>query len=121
MRPDLEKYDVSIVALSKDTVAEAALHKKRDQLSFMLLSDPHLEVIRQFGVEHRKAFGFKTEGSFSLFGIPFSLQPSFKAMAIPTTMIVDEQGIIRWIDQADDYRLRSDTERVMTAVKDVFG
>ena len=42
-------------------------------------------------------------------------------MAIPTTLLIDEKGIIRWIDQADDYRLRSDNERVMTAVREVFG
>ena len=31
-----------------------------------------------------------------------------------------EDGIVRWIDQADDYRLRSDGERVMGAVERVF-
>ena len=42
-------------------------------------------------------------------------------MAIPTTLLVDEGGVIRWIDQADDYRLRSSQERVLQAVKEAFG
>jgi peroxiredoxin len=85
-----------------------------------LLADPQLEVIRQYGVEHHKAFGFTT-GSFSVFGIPLALTPSFKTMAIPTSLLVDEHGVIRWIDQADDYRLRSDNSRITEAVKHAFG
>lgn len=106
--------------MSKDTAVEAAKQKERDNLSFALLADPKLKVIRQYGVEHHKAFGFHTGSSFKLFGLPFSLWPSFKAMAIPTTILIDEQGIVRWIDQADDYRLRSNGERVMGAVREVF-
>ena len=47
--------------------------------------------------------------------------PSFKTMAIPTTMLVDEEGVIRWIDQADDYRVRGDDARIREAVQSVFG
>ena len=120
LQPELSRYDISVIALSKDTVDEAAVHKERDNLSIKLLSDPKLKVIRQYGVEHHKAFGFKT-GSFSIFGVPFAFPPSFKAMAIPTTLLVDENGTVRWIDQADDYRIRSNGDRVMSAVREVFG
>ena len=120
MQPDLDKYGVSIVALSKDSVEEAAIHKTRDGLSLTLLADPKLEVIRQYGVEHHKALGFTT-GGFSVGGIPLALTPSFKTMAIPTSLLVDENGVIQWIDQTDDYRLRSDNSRVLDAVKDAFG
>lgn len=120
MLDELERHGVRVVALSKDTVEEAATHKRRDGLALTLLSDPELVVIRQFGVEHHKALGFTT-GTFVLFGVPLSLVPSFKTMAIPTTLLVDEGGVIRWIDQADDYRLRSSEERVLQAVRAAFG
>jgi len=119
MQADLEEYGVSIVALSKDTEKEAATHKARDGLRLTLLSDPKLEVIRQYGAEHHKALGFTT-GKFTLFGIPLALTPSFKTMAIPTSLLVDENGVIRWIDQTDDYRLRSSEDRVLQAVKTAF-
>jgi len=119
MADQLESAGVTMVALSKDTVASAAAHKARDGLNFTLLCDPKLEVIRQYGVEHQKAIEFST-ASFTLFGIPLALVPSFKTMAIPTSLLVDEGGIIRWIDQADDYRLRSSPERVHEAVKAAF-
>jgi peroxiredoxin len=119
MQEDLDEFGVGLMALSKDTVDEAATHKSRDGLSLTLLSDPNLEVIRQYGVEHHKALGFKT-GTFTLFGIPLAFTPSFKTMAIPTTLLVDENGVIQWIDQTDDYRLRSSEERVLQAVSGAF-
>ena len=119
MQPDLEKFSVSVVALSKDTAEEAAIHMTRDKLSLTLLSDSKLEVIRQYGVEHHKALNFTT-GSFMLFTIPLAFRPSFKTMAIPTSLLLDENGIIQWIDQADDYRIRSNGDRVLQAVKSAF-
>ena len=120
MQSDLEKYGVTVIALSKDTVEEAAIHKERDNLKLKLLSDSNLEVIRQYGVEHHKALNFITN-KYMIGGIPLALTPSFKAMAIPTSLLIDENSIIQWIDQADDYRIRSDGDRVFQAVKNAFG
>ncbi len=116
----LDDHGVELVALSKDSVEDAARHRERDGLTkTTLLSDPDLAVIKAYGLEHLKALEFST-GRFTLLGMPLALVPSYKAMAIPTTLLIDEDGIVRWIDQADDYRLRSDGERVMGAVERVF-
>ena len=120
MQPELEEYGVSVVALSKDSAEEATIHKTRDGLSLTLLADPQLKVIKQYGVEHHKALSFTT-GKLIVGGIPLALTPSFKTMAIPTSLLIDENGVIQWIDQADDYRLRSDNSRVLQAIKSAFG
>ena len=120
MRPRLENYNVNVVALSKDSPDEAAIHKTRDDLNFTLLSDKNLEVIRQYGVEHHKALGGVTD-SRKLFGIPLAPPTGFTAMAIPTSLLVDEHGVIQWIDQSEDYRIRSNETRVLEAVASAFG
>ncbi len=117
--PDLTKHGVSVFALSKDTVEEADIQKNRDGLSFTLLSDPKLEVIKQYGVEHHKALGGVTTSS-TLFGLPTAPPNSFSSMAIPTSLLIDENGIIRWIDQSEDYRIRASREVVLDAVKSAF-
>ena len=89
-------------------------------MGFPLLSDPELKVIRQYGVEHHKAIEFST-GSFTAFGVTLALVPSVKTMAAPTTLLVDEDGIVRWIDQPTDYRLRSSEQKVLSAVDETFG
>ena len=38
-------------------------------------------------------------------------------MLIPTTFLVDAQGILRWIDQATDYQVRSNPARVLAAIE----
>jgi len=120
MNDQLAAHGVRIVALSKDTVEQVRYHYDRDRLDALLLSDADLTVIRQYGVEHHKAMEFSI-GRFQLFGVPLALVPTVKTMAIPTTLLLDEHGVVQWIDQADDYRLRSDVDRVLQAVCDVFG
>lgn len=120
MRDKLDAHGVTVIALSKDTVDAAAHNKSRDGLHFTLLSDPELEVIKQYGLEHHKALEFST-GGFTLFGIPLALVPAVKTMAIPTSLLIDENGEIRWIDQPDDYRLRSDEGRILQAIEGAFG
>ena len=119
MKTELEKYGVSVVALSKDTVEQGATHKNRDDLKLTLLSDESLNVIRLYGVEHHKALGFSTN-KYKIGPMPLVLMPSIKMMAIPTSLLIDENGTILWIDQSDDYRIRSDGERVLSAVTNSF-
>lgn len=116
----LARYGVRLLAISKDSPDQAERHRIRDGLSMTVLADPELEVIRDYGLEHHQALEFST-GSFTVAGIPLALVPSVKTMAIPTTILVDEEGIIRWIDQATDYRIRSDEDRVLAAVREAFG
>ncbi len=95
------------------------MHRERDGLSLQLLSDADLAVIRDYGTEHHSAIEFSTLG-FTIFGVPLALVPSFKTMAVPTTLLVDEHGVVRWIDQSQDYRIRSDEDRVLAEVQRVF-
>ena len=121
MSAELGKFDVSIIALSKDTPDEAAVHKSRDGLDFPLLSDPDLKIIRAYGLEHKKALGQTKNPKSTFGGIPLGTAPlNFQSMAIPTTILIDETGVIRWIDQSEDYRIRSDNKHIMEAVKAAF-
>ncbi len=120
MRPMLDSYGVTVVALSKDTVELAHAHRKRDGIEFTLLADPQLEVIGRFGLLHEKGLEFTT---FWFLGIPLGWprRLGFDQMAIPTTLLVDEEGVVRWVDQADDYRVRGDERRTAEALKATFG
>lgn len=119
MKDQLAAHNVEVVALSKDSSEATATHKVRDNLSMQLLADPMLKVIRQYGVEHHKAIEVST-GKMNLFGVHLAMVPSVKTMAIPTTLLIDEEGIVRWIDQTDDYRLRSHNERILQVVGATF-
>lgn len=121
MRPRLVERGVQLIALSKDTPEAARAHALRDQLGFPLLCDPELRVIRRFGLEHRKALEISSGPRASLFGLTLGSSPRFRAMAAPTTLLVDEAGTIRWLDTTDDYKVRSSVQRVLGAIDRAFG
>ena len=118
MNAQFQKYGVRVVALSSDTPDRARFHLERDQLTLQLLCDPELRVISDYGLLHRRGISFRT---FFFLGVPLGVPAGFKEMAIPTTILVDEKGIIRWIDQAEDYRMRGDEARIARALQDAFG
>lgn len=104
--PDFETLGVRMVAISPDSVAEAAAMKRKQRLAMPLLSDESLAVTDRYGIRHEKAFtpnkGF------------------VRPLAIPTTILVDEGFVVRWIDQHDDFRVRSDAPRVLAAVREAL-
>jgi peroxiredoxin len=117
MRPQLDAHGVQVVALSRDTPPESAAYAQREHLSCTLLCDPGLDAIEQFGVLHQRGVRFET---FTLAGIPVGMPVGYDHMAVPTTLLVDEAGVIRWIDQAQDYRLRGDEARIEQALAEAF-
>jgi len=120
MKPLFDQYNVRIVALSNDDKASVKQHIKRDKLNLTLLSDPKLKVIRQYGVEHHKALGGEIRTSKTLFGLPFPMILKYKSMAIPTSILIDENGVVQWIDQSDDVRIRASKKNIEVALSTSF-
>lgn len=70
------------------------------------LADPDLRLTRALGLENT-ARAIKPPG---LPGLP-----------IPTTILTDAEHVVRWIDQASDYQIRSAPERVRAALVEALG
>jgi hypothetical protein len=53
---------------------------------------------------------------------PTNITPTgIKGMPIPTTLLVDAAGIVRWIDQSENYQVRAHPERVLGAIRETLG
>ncbi|MFC1233485.1 peroxiredoxin family protein [Vibrio sp. F74] len=118
LKPQLDQYNIQIVGISNDTIEQQKVHKVRDNISHTLVSDPELNVIRQYGVEHHKALGATSDELINIFGMsmPLPWKMKYKPMSIPTSILIDENCKILWIDQSEDYRLRASEDAVMGAV-----
>jgi len=68
-----------------------------------MLADREVALITRLGIRNQ---GFHS-------GIPGQA----KSLPIPTTVLIDAQGIVRWIDQHENYQSRSDPAIVMAAVE----
>ena len=69
-----------------------------------LLADPENRVIRQYNLQNR---------NFT------PRRGPFRELVIPTTLLIDDRGIVRWLDQASDFRMRRSAHEIMTRI-DVF-
>ena len=108
MKSELDDLGVAMVAISPDPVDAARGMKCKLGLSMTVLSDESLAVTDLYGLRYQKGMA----------GDP--KRKIFRPLAIPTTLLVDSGGIVRWIDQAEDYRVRSDAPRVIAAVRSVL-
>ena len=97
---------MELVTLCTDTPEQIRKGKGKHGAKAVMLSDHDLSVIRAYGIEN-VATTIKPPG---VSGLP-----------IPTTILADRDGIVRWIDQTDDYQVRSQPERVLGAVREALG
>jgi peroxiredoxin len=102
LRPELDDYDVQLVTLCTDTSEQIRKGMAKHGAKAVMLSDVDLHVTRQFDLENKNT-NIRPPG---LAGLP-----------IPTTILADATGIVRWIDQSDDYMVRSEPDRVLAALE----
>jgi peroxiredoxin len=101
---------IRFVAVSPDTPEEVEkFARSHPHDSMRLLSDEDLRVTELF---HLRSHATLAEG------LGRSVR---RPLAIPTTILVDAGGVVRWIDQSDDHQVRSDPKRVLPAIDRALG
>jgi peroxiredoxin len=99
---EFEALGVRLVAVSPDTVDELKRLQHRRHWNITLLADPSAEVIRLYGVQNR---------NFA------PRRGPFRELAIPTTILIDAAGKVRWMEQTGDFRVRSQAEQILDQIR----
>lgn len=107
LRPELDALGVAFVTVCADTAAEIRTNRVKHGLRAIMVPDPDLAVTDRYRLRNPKNFAPR----------PGVIIP----LPVPTTILVDANGVVRWIDQATDYMRRSDPERVLAVVRSVVG
>ena len=100
---DFRKLNVQLLAISVDPPARGLEVKQRLDAGFPILSDEHLAAMHRYGTrspEYKNQLGISVN--------------------TPTLMLVDAQGIIRWIHQASDYRKRLSVADDLAAAREAL-
>jgi peroxiredoxin len=101
LRPELDSRGIDIVTVSGDTPAQIRKGRAKHGVRATMLADSDLQVAERYNLIN-----------------PRNLSPTgIGPLHIPTTFLVDAQGLVRWIDQAEDYQIRSDPDRVLGAIR----
>jgi len=98
---DFERAGVRPVAISVDTAEESASLCKKAGYTFTFLSDPKAEVIRRYDILHPGA------------------GENGKDIARPAEFLVDSQGVVRWVNLTEDFRVRATPEQMLEAFKNL--
>jgi peroxiredoxin len=107
LRPELDARDVAIVTVCGDTAEKIRASRTKHGLRAVMIPDPDLAITDRYNLRNPKNFALKS-------GVIVPLP-------IPTTILVDAGGIVRWIDQSTDYMRRSAPERVLAAIRSLEG
>ena len=76
--PDFQALDAVVIGISKDTVASHRKFADKYSLPFLLLADPELGVLQDYGVwQEKKLYGKVSMG------------------VVRSTYLIDEEGVIR--------------------------
>jgi peroxiredoxin len=99
---ELARRDVVVVTVCSEDAPAIRAGRVKHGLDAIMLPDPELAITDLYGLRNPRNFAPK----------PGLILP----LPIPTTILIDADGIVRWIDQSTDYMRRSDPEIVRTAL-----
>lgn len=102
---------VRIVAVSVDGIGQSEALRQRVGLEIDFCSDHDGRLMDSLGIADDEGLtaGLSTAG----FGGSAEIG---RAIYVPTSFLLDEDGIIRWIRRTDNYRLRASVEEVARAI-----
>jgi peroxiredoxin len=103
LHPALAARDITVVAICADNAAAIRRGRSKHGLDATFVPDPQLAITDLYRLRNPRNFAPR----------PGVIIP----LPIPTTILVDAAGIVRWIDQSTDYMVRSDPQRVLDAVR----
>ena len=97
---DIRALNGVILALSADTAQDNEKLSRRKGLDFVLLADPELKAIDDYGLRHSN-------------GGPYG------DVARPATFIIDSDGRIVWRNLTDNWRVRVRPEPVLEQLRKI--
>jgi peroxiredoxin len=99
--PDFQRLGVKPVAISVDAPAVSAELARKAGYTFPILSDRDAAVIRRYDLLHKGAGGGD--------------------VARPAEFLVDRNGVVRWRNLSEDYRVRARVEEMLAEARKLSG
>ena len=116
---DIKKAGAQLIAVSPQTPDASLTTKEKNELEFLVLSDPNGNVAESYKlvfkmpdylVEIYKQFGFDVPGHND--------HDSWE-LPVPATYIIDQSGKIRFASVDPDYTKREDPSKVVEVLKEL--
>ena len=118
--PALAERGISMIAISPQTPDGSLSTKESKELTFTVLSDPGNQIAGQLGILTAPSDG--TRAAQLQLGLDLTQvnADGTTALPMPTVVIADADGVIRWIDVHLDYTTRTEPGQVLQAVTETI-
>lgn len=117
----LEARDVQLVAVSPQRPDGSLTMQEKQDLRFPVLSDPGSTLGRAAAIMTRpgeEALAAQLKLGLDLEAVNADGTP---AIPMPTTLILDRDRIVQWVDVHPDYSARSEPEQILAALDALAG
>lgn len=106
-----------LVAISVENPDNSVGVVKKNELDFVVLSDPNLDVARKFGLVYQ--LSEKTNQQYIGYGIDLAKRNSMEKAELPVsaTYVIDSKGNIAYAFLDPDYKKRAEPEKVIETLK----
>ena len=114
--PELAGRGVGLVAISPQTPDGSLSTVEKNELTFSVLSDPGNQVAKAAGI--LTAPSDEARAAQLQLGLDLTAvnADGTTGLPMPTTIIVDAERVVRWIDVHPDYTTRSEPGEILTAL-----
>lgn len=92
-----------IITVSTDSPRQLRVGHVKHNLGALMLADRNLEVTNTFGLRNT--------------GIHSGPPGGAQALPVPTSLLIDGNGTVLWMDQSENYQQRSDPDTVLAALR----
>jgi peroxiredoxin len=118
--PALAERGISLIAISPQTPDGSLSTKESKELTFTVLSDPGNQIAGQLGILTAPSDG--TRAAQLQLGLDLTQvnADGTTALPMPTVVIADADGVIRWIDVHLDYTTRTEPGQILQAVTETI-
>ncbi len=115
--PNIRALGASLVAISPQTGKQSFFMADQHGLRFPLLSDPHNEVARQFGLVYRVPDDQQAIYRRVFINLPFANGDDSWELPVPATYIIDRDGTVLWASVDADYTERPEPAEILERLR----
>jgi peroxiredoxin len=121
LAPALAERGIPLVAISPQTPDGSLSTQETKELTFTVLSDPGNQIAGQLGILTAPSDGARAAQLQLGLDLAKVNADGTTTLPMPTVVIVDSAGVIRWIDVHADYTTRTEPDQVLRAVAQTIG
>jgi peroxiredoxin len=114
--PELERRAVGLIAVSPQTPDGSLSMREKQELRFAVLSDPGNALASSAGIDISPSEATRAAQLELGLDLTAANADGTTVIPMPTTVILDPDRTVRWIDVHPDYTTRSEPGEILTAL-----